>query len=331
MTLLKKNIFLLLLVVLFFGNSTAQNTASEKNASFDFDYEKQFELAKSMHKKGKVDEAVKIHYQLLDYLSKHNDESKAYYTKLAENYQSLTNLYVFENDSLALLYANKAIAAANKTGDTALMERSYSFKYFSLYNVPGSAHRLNALADTCIKYSLIVGNKKMLGEAYMHKCNALVELGKTEKGNSYCLKAEEIFSQIDTSYFLAAVLGNIANVFVKSNQYEKALDYHLKAFNISKKLDNLSYLITDARNIAEDYYTLGNYKKSAEYYKIVTDSLEASYQAKLDKKFTDSEAKFNAEQKDKRPDNLHRFACPVAGNRFFSVVFEPAPQKKGTG
>ncbi len=297
MNAIKQIIFFLWLNVVFFESLCAQAIPSKTDTTFD--YNKQFELAKSFHKQGKVDEAVKIHYLLLDYLLKHNNGSKTYYTKLAENYQSLTNLYVFENDSLALLYANKAIAAANKTGDTALMERSYSFKYFSLYNVPGSAHRLNALADTCIKYSLIAGNEKMLGEAYMHKCNALVELGKPEKGNSYCLKAEALFSQIDTSYFLAAVLGNIANVFVKSNQYEKALNYHLKAFNISKKLDNLSYLITDARNIAEDYYKLGNYKKSSEYYKIVTDSLEASYQAKLDKRFTDSEARFNAEQKDK--------------------------------
>ncbi|NOY49991.1 MAG: response regulator [Chlorobi bacterium] len=292
-----RNIVFFILVFLIFEGSAGQNISADLDTAFNYD--EQFKLAKSMHKKAKVAEAVNIHYSILDFLQKHKDDTEEYYTRLAENYQSLTNLYVFENDSLSLVYANKAIEAAAKTSDLGLLERSYSFKYYSLYNVPGSAKQLDAIADKCIEYSLIVGSKEMLGEAYMHKCNALVELNRIEEGNDYCKKAEAIFMDIESGYFLSAVLGNIANVFVKSNQPEKALYYHLKSYNISKNLDNLTYLLSDVQNLAQDYYNIGDYKKSSEFYKILTDSMEVSYETKLDERFTDSEAKFNAEQKDK--------------------------------
>ncbi len=291
------HLLMLVFFVLFFKHDYSQNLS--KNDS-GLNYEKQVAEAKSLRKAGKFDEAINIHYTILKFLQNHNTGTKEYFIKLTKNYQSLANIYLFLNDTLSINYADKAISIAEKTSDFTLIERSYNLKYYCLYEVSGKANELNSIADKCIKYSKLTGSKEMLGEAYMHKCNALIELGKVEDADVYCQKAETIFSGLDNGIFLSSVLGNIGNIFVKSKQPKKALKYHLKAYAISKKLNNNESLVNDTRNLADDYYNAGDYKKSARFYKIYSDDLASYYKNLLDKKFTEAEAKFNTEQKDKR-------------------------------
>jgi signal transduction histidine kinase/CheY-like chemotaxis protein len=265
----------------------------------NFNYKNIAEIALGLQKQGKIQEALEIHYSIMEYLEKNSNQSEAYYYQVSRNYQKISNLYLYLNDSLSITYIDKAIEMALKTTDTVLIEQSYSHKYYCLYNVPGDEEQLNFLADKCIEYSVNIEDKRILGEAYMHKCNALVELGMVEEGDLYCRQAEAIFSELESGYFLSSVLGNIANVFVKSEQFEKALSYHQKAFDIAVDLEENDGIIKQARNLASDYYRIHDFKKSSDFYKIAFDSTESYYENLLDEKFTEAEAKFNTAQKDK--------------------------------
>ena len=278
------------------GGAFSQDGSSNRDSEFNF--EEQYELAKKLEKQGDVKESIKIHYSILEYLERNKKNSEGYFIQLSRTYQNLTNHYVFNNDSLSLLYANKAIAAAEKTVDHELIGQSYSFKYYCLY-YSGNANELNFIADKCIEYFSKIDEEKLLGEAYMHKCNALVEMGRVEEGDTYCQKAEAIFMKTESGFFLSAVLTNIGNVFLKMDDVERALSYHLKAHEVTKGLNNLQYLTNEYKNLAQDYYKLRDYKKSADFYKLFADSINKSHETLLDEKFTDAEAKFNTEQKDK--------------------------------
>lgn len=295
MHIITRNILLAVITIFLLGSLRAQSSAGGDS----FNYVEKYSKAQSLYETGNVDEAVRIHYLILDFLQKNNDGSKEYFSRLTKSYQDLCNLYIYKNDSLSLSYANKAITSAEKTHDNKLLNGSYTLKYYCLYDVKGKAQELNTIADSCIKFSLGSGDKKALSMAYINKFNALVELGKEKEGEEYEHKAVELFAEADTGYFLSSVFCNIANVYVKSNQLEKALSYHLKAYDISKGQNNLSNLLIDIQNIAEDYYDMSNYQKAAKFFRMLSDSMDASYQHILDEKFTDSEAKFNAAQKDK--------------------------------
>ena len=266
--------------------------------SLEKECEEKFTIADSLVNAGNLQGALDIHYELLEKLEK-NPKEEEDYTWLSKNYYKLSNVYLFLNDTLSTLYADKAIQSAFKTSNNALIERSYSLKYYCLYDVPGKSNELNFIADKCIEYSLLVDNNSMLAEAYMHKCNALVELNQVDAGDAYCRKAEALFLEMDNDAYLASVYSNIGNVFVKSDQIEKALYYHEKGYELSLKIENLNYIIDDASNLATDHYKLGNYKLSSEFYKIFADSLVVKYEKLLDERFTEADAKFKAEEKDK--------------------------------
>ena len=287
---MKKILFCCTLIVFIFTQALGQSSIEES--------EEKFKLADSLVNSGDFQGALDIHYALLEKLKK-NPEGEEQYTLLSKNYYKLSYVYLFLNDTLSTDYAEKAIQSALKTTNNKLIETSYSLKYYCLYDVPGKAKDLNFIADKCIKYSLLADNNSMLAEAYMHKCNALVELKQVDAGDEYCRKAEALFLEMNDDAYLASVYGNIGNVFVKSDQIEKALYYHEKAYQLSLKLKELNLIIDDAQNLATDHYKLGNYKASSEFYKVFADSLVVKYERLLDEKFTEADAKFNAEEKNK--------------------------------
>ncbi len=286
-----KSLFLFLFILLL-NNGHSFGQFSEQM------FNEKFALADSLVEAGNFQDALDIHYELLETFES-EPSNKNQYTFLSKTYYKLSYVYLFLNDTLSTDYAEKAIQNALKTDNNELIETSYSLKYYCLYDVPGKASELDYIADKCIEYSKLANNNSMLAEAYMHKCNASVELGMVEDGDRYCKMAEALFLEMNDDRYLASVYGNIGNVFVKSDQQEKALYYHNKAFELSKELQDLDMIIDDAHNLALDYFHLNDYKSSSEYYQMYADSLTVKYERLLEERFTEADAKFKAAEKDK--------------------------------
>ncbi|MBV1924604.1 MAG: response regulator, partial [Flavobacteriaceae bacterium] len=115
----------------------------------------------------------------------------------------------------------------------------------------------------------------------------------------YCNKAVELFKTIGDESYLSSVYNNIGNVFTKSNLHEKALEYYNLSHELSIKSQDARNISLTALNIAEKNEQLGNYKIAAEYYRVYGDSTQAHYKRLVDTKFTEAEAKYQTEQKDK--------------------------------
>lgn len=291
--MLKKSlIFFLFLIggLLLHGQSTATNYE---------DFDQKFSYADSLKNAGEHGISIQIHFGLLEYLTENQSDGNEFYTRLSKTYYNISYLYLFLNDSLSEGYAVLAINSALKTENFEQIEKSYSLKYYCLYGIPGRSEELNEIADQCIYYSELANNDKMLAEAYMHKCNALVELGRSDEGEDYCSKAENLFKQIEGDEYLSSVYGNIGNVFLKSGDYTKAIDYHLKGYELSVKTQDLESIIDGARNLAYDHELKGDLTKANFYYKLYADSLDVYYQGLLDARFTEANAKYETAEKDK--------------------------------
>ena len=264
-------------------------------------YQENFKKVGGFINKEEHNEAVTLTYDLIKFL---NENKKLYSTDslnilMSKNYYNLTNVYLFQEFDLSIKYADSTISAALRTSSAGLKQRAYSIKYYCLYDVKGYEKTLDFLADECIKYSKEAENDEMLAESYMHKCNSLVEIGKSNEASDYCDKAVALFKTITRESYLSSVYNNIGNVFIKSNDIEKALQYYMESHKLSVKTENLRDIYISARNIAEKNEMIKNFKVSSEYYKTYGDTLQAYYDKILKSKFTEAESKFQVEQKDK--------------------------------
>ncbi|MFY0630969.1 MAG: response regulator [Flavobacteriaceae bacterium] len=264
-------------------------------------YNENFKKVRGFINEEELGKATELTYKLIEFLN----ENKNQYSKdsinilLTKNYYNLTNVYMFDQFDLSIKYADSTINAALRTQSAGLKQRAYSIKYYCLYDVKGYEKTLDFLADECIKYSKEAENDEMLAESYMHKCNSLVEIGRSIEATEYCDKAVALFKTITRESYLASVYNNIGNVFVKSNEIEKALEYYTESHKISLKIKNIRDIYISARNIAEKNELIKNYKVAAEYYKVYGDTLQSYYLKTLETKFAESEAKFQVQQKDK--------------------------------
>ncbi|MBZ0326488.1 MAG: response regulator [Altibacter sp.] len=263
-------------------------------------YVNKFKEAQNHINLGEYKKAATLHYALLNFLEQKKEFVKdtidIWYTK---NYYSLSRMYLFEEDLLSLKYADSTISSALRTGDNKLIFRGYSLKYYCLYDVKGKEKTLDSLADQCIHYSLLTKDQEDLAESYMHKCNALVELNLPEKAFNYCKLAENIFNETTDEQYLSSVFNNIANVFVKGGQIDKALAYYKKSHLLAIKLKDQAQFLVSSRNLAEKNELVKNFEEASIYYRQYGDSTKAYLEKKLLSGFTEAEAKYKTEQKDR--------------------------------
>ncbi len=287
----------LLLCLLFFTLSSFTGRAGTLADSTVF--ETALDSADALRRDGQYSDALAVYYELLEKTESGKSGSEENGRRLARIYRSISWTYLFLEDQLSRTYAVKAIRAARQSRDPGEIEKSYSLRYYTLYEMPGAAGELNQLADSCIYYSRLLKDEKMLGEAYMHKCNALVELQRTEEARVFCSKAEEVYRKLDDENYLASALSNIGNVFLKGGYLQKALDYHLRAYALSLRIGNRDFVTDNLANLANDYYRLGRYRLSAEHYRAYSDSLLGQFRQRLDKKFAEAEARYAGAVKDR--------------------------------
>lgn len=263
-------------------------------------YADQFQQARKYISEEKYELGTQLQFNLVRFLDENRevfgDSLDIWYTK---NYYNLCNIYLFQEFEKSVRYADSAIASALRTKDAGLKQRAFSIKYYCLYDVEGYEQELDFLADECIKYSEEANNDEMLAESLMHKCNAQVVLGSGERSFQYCERAESIFNRIMDEKYLSSVYNNIGNVYIKGGFIDKALEVYYKSHEYSVKHSDARSIAMSARNIAEKNETLGNYELSAEYYKVFGDSIESHLSKLISTNFSEAEAKYETQRKDK--------------------------------
>ncbi|RLD56772.1 MAG: hypothetical protein DRJ05_10805, partial [Bacteroidetes bacterium] len=292
-----KKAILFFVSLLFIVNGWAQTSISTEIGKGN--WEEYYSLSDSLRNSNKPEEAIQILYSILDFLEPLEQDDNKYSIGIIRVYTSLSSIYVEVSDSLCVLYANKAIDMAPKSGSYKYLSRAYLFKYYGLYEQQ-NAILCNLALDSLIKYSLLSDNNDNLIEAYIGKCEILVIMGRQEEAYTYFLKAEETLPEVKDEFAQCSAYANLAtNLESFDEDNEKILLYRLKSYEIAKRLKYIGFLIPAYYYLANTYYTVGDYKKSADFYKLLYDSTKKINETKLDERFTDAEAKFNTVQKDK--------------------------------
>ena len=294
---MKKAYRLIFVTLLICNRILAQTSFSSGEKSFN--YEKEMGLADSFYTEGNTSAAIKKHYEILDYLEQHVEANKLYYKRLTDNYINVSDLHLFINDSISLLYANRAINCARKTGDYELYYHCFYLKFSSKSSTPNQESNLNDLADSCIKYANKTENNLILGGAYLNKSEAMLLFDSLQKAVQYAEKAEGFFKQLKKKEFRGPSFNNLGNLYANVGQYHKARKCHQICYEVAIILEDFEMLLDASYNLAEDYEQLGMHKESTKYFRIFSDSVVNWYENLLAGNFAEAEAKFNSEKKDR--------------------------------
>mgnify|MGYP000480572571 FL=1 len=261
---MRSSLILFFSILLFFIITLNSFSTTFSQEIIKLNYKENFKKVRTFINNEELGKASELTYKLIEFLKENNNQfsKDSINIFLSKNYYNLTNIYMFDKFDLSIKYADSTINAAMRTKNANIKQRAYSIKYYCLYDVKGYEKTLDFLADKCIKYSNEAKNDEMLAESYMHKCNSLVELGKSKEASNYCDKAVELFKTITREEYLASVYNNIGNVFTKSNDIVKALQYYTESHKISIKTNNLRDIYISARNIAEKNELIKKFKTS---------------------------------------------------------------------
>ena len=253
-------------------------------------------LMHALQEKGERDQSVQMGLELSQHLSTavvdqvHDYRFKTFY--------ALSHLFLFDNDEISTRYADSALVSALSTDNEEWQYQAQSLKYYTRY-YHNDARELDSIADRCIVIAERVGGPTLLGEAYMHKCNALVEMNLLSRAMVYCDLADAEYSKIADSTYLASTLHNMGNVFKKAGDQRKALRYYERAFQY-RSVERPDGYYNTAEAIADEFYSIGEYKKSADMYHQFTDGFYQYYQGQLQSNFAEAEEKFQSALKDEQ-------------------------------
>lgn len=212
------------------------------------------------------------------------------YTKLAQNYQNLSNWYDAQK------YYEMAKDFYNSVGDIEnANEMKYNIAnvYYMIFKKDKAKNLLleiekenvsaelkikayNMLAtlsndanisekyyEKALEYSEENVNKLVLAELYYKYANVLEDLDDDESAIKYYKKC--IGSETDSEY-MSGALSNIAVMYDEMGDSELAVKYYKESFKIDKQNQNLSGIYSTAMKLAE-IYSAKNPAKALEYYK----------------------------------------------------------------
>ena len=241
------------------------------------------------------------HYQLIEMIDQAegqlDDDLLAKYR--FNNWYALSRNYLFNQDSLANVYADKAIDVARAINDHRLLYKGFNLKYYAGYWA-ADPNILNNIADSCLHYANAVKEAMLLAESFMHKCNALLELDSIEEGSQYCEQAINQIDSIDDPSEVMHIYNNIGNVFEKVGQLERSLAYYEKSHEIAVKGEDPASYLTSLQNLGEKNYFLKNYAEASKYYFLYSDSLKSHYERIIQSQFAEAEAKYQSSEKQKQ-------------------------------
>ena len=253
-----------------------------------------------LERQGTRDASLLINFSLISLLDSLFEvfDDASFHEIQFKNYYSISRHYLFENDDLSNTYADSSLNQANLSGSIINIYKAHSIKYYANYYTDDGTI-LNAIADSCLAYATIIDDPKVLGEAYMHKCNALVVDQKVDEAFRYCSLAEEEYKKTDDSRFLSSVYNNIANVFGKVEAHDKALVFYVRSLDHAREDPGSEQFLTSLFSVAEKNYAMGNYEKAAHFYHEYSDSITTYYNNQLESQFAEAEQKYLVSERER--------------------------------
>ncbi len=225
------------------------------------------ELAKTLWKKGKHNESLKM-IEGIDCLSlRVNEENLTEFYKIRGEIKKLKgNIYV---EKAEFSKASECFYQALDIYQSLNDEQAIS----SLLNNLGVLNQQQGkldVAQTFYENSLKI--KQKLGDPAQiaSTLNNLGILNKTRGTYNEALKnynrCKTIYTDLEDLDKLAIILLNIGDVFIEKGELSIALEYHEESLFILNKLDNEILLSASLHSMGDLHVKLGNYKTAEEYY-----------------------------------------------------------------
>jgi len=177
----------------------------------------------------------------------------------------LTTHFISSNGTLALEYANDAIALAeelNKPEEkaTAMKNRGNAYFYMGHYRLAEESY-LGA-----IEIFDLTGNLDGSAKVYNNMGVINSRLGNYEKSLQYYQRSMKIKETLGDKQGIAATANNIGEIYKFKGDYQNALLSYQKSYELKKELSDLQGMANSLNNLGEIYSLWSDYEKAIDYY-----------------------------------------------------------------
>jgi len=216
-----------------------------------------------------ADTALVYAQQALDLAEKLNDEPGIFWSEIT----LCESLAILGNHPLALEHSFRALALAEKSGDTLKL-------CFGNGNLAACYYHMGDY-NTSIKYARLVLDMMDDDDSYWmwaQMTKAFHSVGQPDSAILYAKKAYEIIKDIDFLYAKSVISPLLGNAYAGKASYDSALFYYRMGIPLAIKSRTETHLVDNYYGIAEVYKSKGNLDSALWYCKkIVTEKIIRSY------------------------------------------------------
>ncbi|MFH0816306.1 MAG: tetratricopeptide repeat protein [Methanobacteriota archaeon] len=132
----------------------------------------------------------------------------------------------------------------------------------------GEVDKALSYTDKAIEiFSCDEPDENELADAFRVKALILSGTGKHDMALDVYRRSLDIWTKLGNERRMAAMLGNMGNVFAEKGEFAKSLEYYEKGLVLLRKLRHKHNIAVMTVNMGATYYSLGNIDKAIEFFK----------------------------------------------------------------
>jgi len=243
----------------------------------------------------KPDEALKIHFECLEYYTKEGFDERKGHTLF-----SIGALYGdMKLNDLSMEYTLKALEVFENMGNKIENPILIGVCYINICsNYFDKEEYLNALeyAEKATMFFRNHNSVYILGKSLLHKCDCLQELNRAEEAFILIEELENIAQKLNDNYFSKEVLNLKGKILMKTKQYKKAMDCFKQSLAIiDTTYKRNKYIIPQL--LAEASAYAGTPDETYGYIREFAKSVIETFSKEWSDNMTEMEVKYETEKK----------------------------------
>lgn len=182
---------------------------------------------------------------------------------------NLLNEIAFEYNYSApqhgLIYADRAIALAQKLQQEKKLASAYSYKGVNYAAMGNDSAALNMYTMALALHTKLQNNSG-IASALNNMAIVQVNKGRYAEALDYHTRALAVLEQLGDKKRVASALNNIGVVYLYLADYRRALDYYLRALTIQEQLGQNQAMANNLTNIGIIYKNIADYPNAIAYH-----------------------------------------------------------------
>jgi tetratricopeptide (TPR) repeat protein len=264
------------------------------------------------------DNAIKMHYKVLDLLQKSNikEKERKYYEELGNLGQDFTYA---KNYDKAITLIDSSLSYFTKLNDIKNIANLESVKSVILFKQKKDDESIKSAKHSLELRTIL---KDVLGQAESNNNIALAYFGKSKWQDAlgFLEKAKSLYIKGNDYSQMVTIQNNIGRCLQKMGKIDEAIRVYEENYVIADKKNKFRQKGSALKSLSELYKQKGNFEKSLELYVQYSNNNNIIYTSEKEKTIQDVFVKYETKQKEQRIISLQKDKQLASKQRWIYII-----------